>query len=283
MMTVNELYRHFLRSLESIHNPHEASNISSMVFESIAGISRSALIKDPRQELPAAVEEKILQSLERLLEHMPVQYVLGEAWFYGMKLKVSPAVLIPRPETEELVEEGIAFLQSMVHPHVLDIGTGSGCIAIALKRNVPAAMVTGMDTSESALAIAKENATNLETSIRFWHNDFLDERSWDGRYEMIISNPPYIPVNEKEKMDKNVVAYEPHIALFVDNASPLLFYEKIAAFGKEHLAAGGQVFMETHEALAGDVAALFRENGFDAVIKKDIFEKERMVTATHYQ
>ena len=165
----------------------------------------------------------------------------------------------------------------------MDIGTGSGCIAIAVKKNIPAAMITAIDVSEGALLVAKENATTQQTDIGFLQVDFLDEAQWNTlpKFDIIISNPPYIPINEKEKLDINVTAFEPHQALFVPDNSPLLFYEKIATFGKTHLSRGGKIFMETHEDYAKETASLFKQHYKEVTIQKDIFDKERMVIAVY--
>ena len=281
-MTVNELYRSFLAELEQIYERSEAANISSMVFEKIAGITRPGIIKDPTQILDEKISGRLNESLLQLKTHKPVQYVTGEAWFYKMKLKVSPAVLIPRPETEELVDAVIHYLKDKPGAAILDIGTGSGCIAVAIKKNLPDVDVTGIDISDKALMIAKENSVTQQTNINFIQLDFLEEKNWQSLlvFDVIISNPPYIPENEKQKLDKNVTEFEPHLALFVENNRPLIFYEKIGAFGKTHLNETGKIFLETHEHFAEETAALFNDAYYSAEIRKDIYEKQRMVIAT---
>lgn len=283
-MTIYEQYRFFLQELLAVFTKQEATVITDWVFESIAGHRRFEVIKNPGQILPATIVEHLNSALTSLLQHKPVQYVLGEAWFYKMKLKVNDHVLIPRPETEELVQlvlnEAVDFKNT---PTIIDIGTGSGCIAIAVKKNMPNAFVTAIDVSEDALLMARENATNLETDIHFLPIDFLDEMQWTNlpMFDIIVSNPPYIPLNEKEKLDINVTAFEPHQALFVPDKRPLLFYEKIAAFGKTHLNSNGKIFMETHEDFTRETAALFTQRYKTVAIKKDIFGKERMVTVVY--
>lgn len=284
-MTIKEQYRFFLQQLRTIYNLNEATVMTDWVFESIAAIKRFDVIKDPDQLLSSTKSEKLKITLAALLQHKPVQYVVGEAWFYNMKLKVNENVLIPRPETEELVQLVLSAASSLQTstPTVLDIGTGSGCIAIAVKKNMPAASVTAIDISKEALQVAKENAANQHTAIQFLQIDFLEEAQWAKlpTFDIIISNPPYIPINEKEKLDTNVTAFEPHQALFVPNNSPLLFYKKIAAFGRIHLNPNGKIFMETHEDFAKETAALFLQHYIDVAIKKDIFGKERMVIASY--
>ena len=283
-MTIKELYRSFLLQLEDIYEKNEAANICSILFEGIAGITRSVLIKNPDQSLNEPTLLKLQECLEELMREKPIQYITGEAWFYKMKLKVSPAVLIPRPETEELVDVVIKYLKDKDSSIILDIGTGSGCIPIAVKKNIPAAIITSIDISIDALAIAKENSMLQKTSIDFQQLDFLDEKTWTlfPLFDVIVSNPPYIPENEKQLLDKNVTAYEPHTALFVANETPLIFYEKIAAFGKTHLKKHGKIFMETHEAFAINVAELFKDASYSAEIINDLNGKQRMVVATHH-
>ncbi len=281
LMTVNEQYRSILIELEQIYERTEAANISYLVFEYLTGITRQGLIKDPGKIIDKKTEELFAACVLQLKMHKPVQYVIGEAWFYKMKLKVSPAVLIPRPETEELVDILISHIRDKTSLALIDIGTGSGCIAIAIKKNLPEIQVTAIDVSVDALDIAKENSTAQQTDIQFIQTDFLDEETWKllPLFDVIVSNPPYIPENEKPVLDKNVVAFEPHLALFVENNRPLLFYEKIAAFGKTHLNKGGIIFLETHEQFAEETAALFNNELYTAEIKKDLFEKQRMVIA----
>ena len=215
-MTIKEQYHFFLQQLQTIYNLNEATVITDWVFESLAGIKRFDVIKNPNQQISNQKTEELTIALEALLQHKPVQYVLGEAWFYNMKLKVNEHVLIPRPETEELVQLVLneATDNQITTPAILDIGTGSGCIAIALKKNIPAANVTAIDVSKDALQVAKENAAIQNAEIQFLQVDFLDEEQWPAlpKFDIIVSNPPYIPVNEKEKLDINVTAFEPHQA-----------------------------------------------------------------------
>lgn len=276
-------YNEFLQSLKNIYSDNEAAEITGWVFESVVGVKRSGMISNPKRELTTALNKRIASCLSELLLHKPVQYVLGESWFYKMKLKVNEHVLIPRPETEELVELVVSSWQPAVggRQTVLDIGTGSGCIAIAIKKLLPQINITAIDVSEAALNVAMENATAQSTAIDFKTLDFLNETNWADlpKYDTIVSNPPYIPVSEKEMLDMNVTEWEPHMALFVPDNSPLLFYEKIAAFGKTHLNNGGKIFVELHEQYAQQTAAMFRLYYENAVIKKDIYGKERMLVS----
>src|SRR6187549_3730610 len=283
LMTIKELYRNFLVRLQQVYSLDEATSITNWVFEKTASLKRSDILKDPQKLITPAADELIQHALQQLLQHKPVQYVLGEAWFYRMKLKVNEQVLVPRPETEELVEQLISDRKSkLTDPAILDIGTGSGCIPIALKKNLPASLITTIDISEKAIALAIENAEMHNAHINFRQMDFLNEKNWEilPMFDIIISNPPYIPINEKEKLSKNVSVYEPAVALFVPTRTPLIFYEKIAAFGLTNLRPMGKIYLETHEDHANEVAALFRKDYETVMVKKDMYGKERMVLIT---
>lgn len=282
-MMLKELYRNFLVQLQKIYSLSEATVITDWAFEKMASLKRSDILKNPEKIIPPAADELIQNTLQQLLQHKPIQYVLGEAWFYHMKIRVNEHVLIPRPETEELVEQLIKDRKSkLTDPAILDIGTGSGCIPIAIKKNLPASKLTAIDVSKDALALAKENAALHNAHISFTELNFLDETNWPalGMFDIIISNPPYIPINEKEKLAKHVSDFEPHLALFVPDRSPLIFYQKIAAFGRDHLLPNGKIYLETHEDHAKETAALFQNNYQTVMVKKDMYGKERMIIIT---
>lgn len=276
------MHQYFLSELKLQYEPHEASVICNMLFEGLLGINKRDLITHPNRIVEPEGLRKMEEALSSLKQHKPVQYVIGQAWFYNLLLKVSPAVLIPRPETEELVSLVIDYLKTAPENSLLDVGTGSGCIPVSIKKNSPRTFVSAIDISEEALEIARENAKTHDTEINFKRLDFLNRGDWERlpQYNVIVSNPPYIPYEEKEKLDKNVRDYEPHLALFVPDNDPLQFYEGIAAFAKEHLLPGGCIFVETHESLASKVALLFESHGYTTTVKKDLFQKERMVIAT---
>lgn len=282
-MMLKELYRNFLIQLQKIYSLNEATLITDWVFEKNAAVKRADILKNPEKIISADSSKLIQDALQELLSHKPIQYILGEAWFYRLKFKVNPHVLIPRPETEELVEQLIKDRRSkLTGPVILDIGTGSGCIPVAIKKNLPAAVVTAIDISEEALALARENAAMHHAHISFMALNFLDEKNWPSLpvCDIIISNPPYIPVSGKESMEEHVTRFEPHLALFVPDESPLLFYEKIAAFGKTNLLHNGRIYLEIHEDHAQATAALFRKDYQTVMIKKDMYGKERMILVT---
>lgn len=282
-MNCKELYRSFLVELQAVYDLNEATVITDWVFDTIAGIKKADLIKNPLQQVTPHIVKKISEKKEELLQHKPVQYVMGSTTFYNMQFQVNNKVLIPRPETEEMTNMVInnnRFEQKQIN--VLDIGTGSGCIAVAIKKNLPSSRVIAIDISEAALEIARANAITHKTNIQCNLFDFLDESRWPELllFDIIVSNPPYIPANEITKMEKNVVDYEPHSALFVPDNNPLLFYQKIAKFGRSHLNYNGKIFVETHEDFTKQVSEVF--NAYQqVVIKKDSFGKERIVIASY--
>jgi release factor glutamine methyltransferase len=230
--------------------------------------------------------EKADNILLQLKDGTPLQYILGEAWFYKYPFKVNETVLIPRPETEELIEWILSHIRNRKKVndslHILDIGTGSGCIPITLKKERPQDIFTSVDISEKALETAQQNAAMHNADIKFQLIDFTDESKWImfGEYDIIISNPPYIPIHEKETLSLHVRDYEPTTALFVPDEHPLLFYEKIARFGKEHLKEDGDIFVELHQKMAEKTKSLFEMYGYREVsIKKDISGNDRMLRA----
>ena len=220
--------------------------------------------------------------IARLLTHEPVQYVLNEAWFCGLKFYVDKNVLIPRPETEELVEWIITNCKFPVNElKILDIGSGSGCIPIALKRRLGKAEVWSCDISEEALKVARLNAGNLGVDVNFIQLDFLspNQRNQLPSFDIIVSNPPYIPQQQKQQMLRNVLDYEPGAALFVPDNDPLVFYSAIADFGKEHLNEDGNIYVEINEGLGNDTTGAFQSKGYKTEIKKDLQGKERMLSS----
>jgi release factor glutamine methyltransferase len=280
-MIISEVYNDFVERLSTIYSKREASNITELVFEHHTGVNRLKRLTDKTLELTENAANEIKKSLVQLLQHKPVQYVLEEAWFYGKKFIVNEAVLIPRPETEELVELVISNNPANNGLSILDIGTGSGCIAVALKSKFKKAEVTAIDISDKALEVAKQNAINNNTTVYFERADILNKTDWNTfqSFDVIISNPPYIPAPDKITMADNVLKYEPYLALFTPADDPLTFYRAIAAFGSEHLNAKGKIYVEIHEDSAEKVKTIFSEYFAEVKVYKDMMEKDRMVTA----
>jgi len=277
-MTWNDQYQSLKQTLQHLYDEGEASAIARMLVEHFGGRSFLALAED---KPGADVLQQLELALQQLLKYRPLQYVLNEAWFYGLKFHVNESVLIPRPETEELVDWIIKDVQSNKQVNtlrILDIGTGSGCVPISIRKHI-AATVTAIDLSATALQTAKANATFNQTPVEFLQMDFLDESTWNqlGEFDIIISNPPYIKQSEEGQMHKNVVEHEPHLALFVPDNDALIFYRKILLFAQTHLAENGAVYVEINQQLGTETAVLFTENGFTVELKKDMSGNERMV------
>lgn len=281
-MTIQDASKQLIAQLATIYDSGEATAISDWVMEHVTGAAKSDRISARDKSLDTAQQQEIKDITVRLLNHEPVQYVLNECWFCGLKFYVDKHVLIPRPETEELVEWVIANCKFPVDKlTILDIGSGSGCIPVALKRKLRKANVWGCDASESALQVAGRNATRLNADVRFVLADFLDKQQRDQLplCDIITSNPPYVPEKDKEQMQSNVLNYEPHMALFVPDNDALVFYKAIAEFGITHLNKGGIIYTEIHESLGKEVTAVFAAHGFKTDLKKDMQGKDRMIKA----
>lgn len=299
-MTLLEAQQQLQRSLAELYDNREAANIADWVMEHVSGMRKIDRIMHKQTLLPPEQITRLQQYTGELLTHKPVQYVLHEAWFCGMPLYVDESVLIPRPETEELVEWVVSevgsqkpgagsqknenpsyFVPPTSYLTILDIGTGSGCIPISLKKKLPQAEVYSCDVSAAALAVAARNAASQKTPVNFIQTDFLDTTTWPAlpKVDIIVSNPPYIPHSDQGSMLQHVLAYEPHLALFVPNDDPLLFYDAMARFAQQHLLPGGALFAEIHEDLGALTKTLFERKGFVAEVKKDFQGKDRMVKA----
>jgi len=287
-MVLRDSFRGFLTRLQPLYDEREATLIASMVFEKATGHRRLDILTRPDTPVTPSQEITLEKMLGALIEKRPVQYVLGEAWFYGFPFQVSEAVLIPRPETEELVQW---IVDDTTHtggkeaaaPVILDIGTGSGCIAVSLKNKLAAARVLALDVSVAALGIARKNATRLETPIEWIEADILDPGTVPilPKTDIIVSNPPYIPALARYDMQPQVTMYEPSQALFVPDDDPLVFYKAILRTARGCFEATGRVYVEVHEDFASEVAALFRDaGGREVSVRADIHERPRMIRAT---
>ena len=282
-MTIHDAEKELRKQLSAYYDERESATIAGMVMEQVTGNTKIDRLLNRDKHLDAEQAAQLSAYTSALLQHKPVQYVLQEAWFCGMKFEVNESVLIPRPETEELVNwisEEIS-----VHPgfQMLDVGTGSGCIPVALKKIFPRAAVFSCDISEAALAVAARNAVFHQAAVHFTRIDFLDPSSWQQlpEVDLLVSNPPYIARGEAVSMEDHVIRFEPHLALFVDDADPLVFYRAIATFASTHLRKNGHVFVELHERMAKEATELFLSKGFEHIeIKKDMQGKPRMLKAT---
>lgn len=285
------------QQLKQHYDEGESMEMAAIVMEHLTGQNRLQRLAQKEAQLQEQQLQLLNEINQRLQKNEPVQYIMGEAYFGPLKLFVDTSVLIPRPETEELVRWVVEDVKAQGKPvfqpngneadkttllKILDVGTGSGCIALLLKHLMPLAEVWGCDASDAALNIARRNGSELDIRVDFVPLDFLDaaQQVQLPTVDIIVSNPPYIPLSDKETMQPNVVAHEPHLALFVPDNDALVFYKALAQFGKERLYAGGAIYVEIHEALGAEVVALFEKEGYkNVLIKKDMQGKDRMVKA----
>ena len=280
-MTLEQAHQQLIHVLLSIYDKSEAANIANIATEHITGFVNTDRILHKNNTLTIEQENKFRKITNELATEKPIQYILNEAWFYNMKFFVNEKVLIPRPETEELIE--LVKINNAETPSIIDIGTGSGCIAISLKSKFPHATITALDKSNEALQVAQLNAKNLNTTINFIQNDFLDESTWScfQKFDVIVSNPPYVKQSEDVLMKKNVLDFEPHLALFVPDNDSLIFYKKIALFSKNHLKENGKIYLEINESLGQVTKQLFQQFGYHVSIIKDLQEKERFIVCNN--
>ncbi|PVH24476.1 peptide chain release factor N(5)-glutamine methyltransferase [Sphingobacterium corticibacter] len=281
MQTLHSLRTTFGQHLAEIYPAEEIDSLFYIVAAETLSISRLQV----KMNLHLVVNDLQLAEFQRVLNalqgQMPIQHILGHAPFYGFEFEVNEHTLIPRPETEELVHLIITQEKYRKQAQVLDIGTGSGCIAISLAKKLPHANVEAMDISTEALAVAQRNAEKLDAAVRFTQFDILNWRKWEGEsriYDVIVSNPPYITPTEKSEMSNQVLEHEPHSALFVEESDPLIFYREIAAFAARCLAADGALYFEINQYLAVETKAIVEAQGFSQVqILEDINGAKRML------
>ncbi len=268
------------KQLEPVYLENETPPMTDILIEWVTGLDRLQQIAQPKKEITKEQQLLLQEGVTRLLSFEPIQYITGHAWFAGNKFRVGPAVLIPRPETEELVDWILKDRPDKENYTVLDIGTGSGCIPISFKKKRPGWAVTAIDISQEALAIAKENADDLGVEVVFKAIDLTDETSWPGlgEIDLLVSNPPYIPWSDWNTLPENVREHEPSEALFVPDTDPLLFYRLIAQLAKQQLKKGGAIYLEINETLGVEVVSLFQAQGFTSIeLKKDMQGKHRMM------
>ena len=286
-MKVNEIILIYRNQLRDLYEEGELSQVIFLVFEHVKNFSKIDIHLRKDELLSDSEKIKLENILSELKLNMPVQYVLGYAWFSGMKFKVNEHVLIPRQETEELVEWISKKIEDEVRErkfdfNILDVCTGSGCIAIALKKKFPSANIFALDISEEALAVARENSKLNQAEVSFIQSDILRTPNFNlpTNYDLIVSNPPYVLESEKQILNKNVLDYEPHLALFVKDNDPLIFYNSISDFAFHHLKPGGKLYFEINEAKGKEVEDLLLMKGFfNVIVKKDLNEKVRMASA----
>ena len=282
MATIQQTSQFVRSAIQHVYPEPEAGAIAQLVLEHVLQQSRVQLSLGQQEEVSPEQEQQIRQAVERLQRQEPVQYVLGVAHFYGLELQVDERVLIPRPETEELVDLVVREHKEHQHLQVLDICAGSGCIPLALAANLPGAKVYGLELSEGALEVARANAARYKLSVEWLQQDVFEPISGiaPNSLDIITSNPPYVLEQEKTLMRPNVLQYEPHLALFVPDTDPLKYYKRIAAVGASLLKKEGRLYLEINEQYGEAVRQLLLQTGFSrAEVVQDLFNKNRIVKA----
>lgn len=280
-MLLKEFRTHFNKELSAIFPQTEIDSFFFLLLEKQLDLQRIDVALNKQILISKEKLKHLYNSLSRLKSQEPIQYVLGETEFYGLPFKVTKDTLIPRPETEELVDWIIADvtgLQSNNHAKhaILDIGTGSGCIPISLAKNIPNSSISSIDISKDALLIAKENAISNSVDINFIERDILKATELQQQYDIIVSNPPYVRELEKKEIQPNVLENEPHLALFVEDNNPLIFYSKIADLAKKHLKENGVLYFEINQYLGKETIEMLNQKGFTTELRKDLFGNDRM-------
>lgn len=288
-MTIRQLEKNFIDDLSLLYGFDEARNLAWLCISFVCVFDRMQYLAAKERDLLPKEESTLADMLAELKTGKPLQYVLGETEFYGLPFKVDSSVLIPRPETEELVDwilKDIRNADGLITSHpfnILDIGTGSGCIPITLKKNIPDARVFAIDISEEAIKTAKANSVLNQTKVTFLKDDILNpvkREIFDTSFSLIVSNPPYVTDSEKGLMHQNVLAFEPHTALFVRDDDPLMFYKAIADFAKNRLQENGKLYLEINETLGEQTKNLLRETGFvNIILRTDLPGRDRMIRA----
>lgn len=278
--SLHYLREKYISDLESFYEKKEAAHLLNILIKDLFGFSRTYLATNRDIRLSESEILLLHFAVKDLKKHKPVQYILGKAEFSGLTFELNESVLIPRPETEELVNLIVAN-EKREKLHILDIGTGSGCIAVSLEKKMEKAQVTAIDIDEHALKIAVANAARNESEVEFFQFDILDEREWSrvGMFDIIVSNPPYVTEIDRAEMQKNVLNFEPYLALFVPKNDELIFYRKICFFALKYLNPAGRVYFEINEKKASDIKVIMHNTGFEKVeIYKDFRSKPRFIS-----
>jgi len=284
METIGGIFNIFKKGLAEVYDNNEIETLTLMVINEITGLSKAHIKAFPESDIAPIQAEKFSNILHRLQTGEPIQYILGHTEFYGLPFKVDPSVLIPRPETEELVEWVLTSVGNsrLANGIILDIGTGSGCIAISLKANLPGAQISAIDISTKALESAKQNADLNNVKVNFIEADILNKSEIEiPKSDIIVSNPPYVTQHDKTQMHTNVTDFEPHTALFVPENDPLLFYNAIADYALNNLTQNGLLFFEINENLGKKTVELLNDKGFKNIeLRRDMSGRDRMIKGT---
>jgi len=280
-MNIIDLKNQFFTELKSIYPDTEILSFFNLLINFKLKLSRTYIALNPQLKVEDNDLRYLQSAIKKLQKQQPIQYIIGKTDFFNLTFNVNPNVLIPRPETEELVEWILSENHKKNTINILDIGTGSGCIAISLAKNLPNAKVYAIDISQKAIKTAATNAENNNVNVNFIETDILKISKLPRTFDVIVSNPPYVRELEKNLMQQNVLANEPHLALFVKDQNPLLFYNKIADLAKQHLTKNGNIFFEINQYLSEETLNLLKEKGFKNIeLRKDIFKNDRMMKAS---
>lgn len=280
--SISGILQHMKRELHGLYKDEEIRSFWFVLLEEYCGLGRTRVLSEKERTISESEMLKVHFAIKELKKNKPIQYIIGKAWFCGLELIVDHNVLIPRPETEELVEWILTDYKDSIRKrlNIIDICTGSGCIAIALKKALPLAEVFAIDSSVEALHIVSKNETKYKCMLNTDLIDILDEENWGlaTQFDIIVSNPPYVRMSEMKDMKANVVQYEPEEALFVTDEDPLIFYRAILSFASQNLVPGGSLYVEINEAMGEDTTKLAIANGFtNSIVRKDLSGKDRIL------
>lgn len=276
-MTIVEASKYIRHKLKDLYPLQEIDAFIKIIFNHLLNYKQLEIHLNAQNSILPNHQLQIYDIINQLESSRPIQYILGSTEFYGLNFMVNKSVLIPRPETEELVEWIINDYKGLT-PKIIDIGTGSGCIPVSLAKNLPGSLVTGVDISLEALEVAQENALLNDVQVKFLSLDILDNHFPEfGPFNVIVSNPPYVTEQQKDRMDRNVLDFEPHLALFVPEIDPLIFYKAIASFANKYLSEDGNLYFEINEELFQETSDAIKELGFATELRKDIHERYRML------
>lgn len=276
-MKLKDLRSYFFNQLNDF-SKSEINTFFKLLCEDIIGIKPHQIIINAANKVSDSDLNLFFDAINRLKLNEPIQYIIGYSYFFGNKFKISPSVLIPRPETEELISWIFAHYKPFEKLKILELGTGSGCIAITLAKHFVNSKVFALDISDRALEVARFNSESNNTNVVFFKADILNLDVFDENYDIIVSNPPYVSKSEISKMSPNVLDYEPHLALFVEDSNPLIFYKSIKKIILSNLCPNGNCFLEINESYGDELIQLYEDLSFDSItLKKDIFDKNRMI------
>ena len=279
-MTFELIRQKFILELDGIYSKEEIQSIYLLMMAHFTNKTRLEIALDPKFNIEQSILSDILNGVDLLKKEVPVQHILGVTSFMGLEFEVNSHVLIPRPETEELVNWILKDRNQSEVINILDIGTGSGCIAISLSKMLPSAKISAIDVSASALEVAGRNAVKNDVQLKLIKKDILQEKNLDEKFDLIVSNPPYVRELEKKQMHHNVLKYDPPLALFVNDADPLVFYRKIAELAKKWLKNQGEIYFEINQYLGQEMVQLMKAKGFhDIELKRDLYKNDRMLRA----